>query len=66
VKISDYLDAVKALLIDDILVAEFHISRERSGLSGFPHHIHEGDGTILPGRPVSIFIVLDEIAKCLK
>ncbi len=35
-------------------------------LARFPHHIHVGDGTILPGKPVSIFDTLDEIAKFLK
>ena len=32
-------------------------------LSGFPHHIHEHGGVLLPGQPVSIFDVLDEISK---
>ena len=32
-------------------------------LPGFPYHIHDGPaGTVFPSRPVSIFIVLDEIA----
>jgi hypothetical protein len=32
-------------------------------LSNFPHHIHEGDaGAVIPGKPVSIFAVLDEVA----
>lgn len=36
------------------------------GLSGFPHHVHVGAaGTVVPGQPVSIFVVLDEIARHL-
>jgi hypothetical protein len=35
-------------------------------LPGFPNHVHEGAvGTVSPNRPVSIFIVLDEIASAL-
>ena len=35
-------------------------------LPGFPHHIHDGDtDTVIPGQPVSIFEVLDEIARLL-
>ena len=35
-------------------------------LQGFPHHIHDGPtGTILPGRPTSIFAILDYIAQSL-
>jgi hypothetical protein len=33
-------------------------------LPGFPHHIHDGaTGSVLPGHPMSIFTVLDEIAS---
>jgi hypothetical protein len=32
-------------------------------LPGFPHHVHDGRaGSVVPGKPVSIFLVLDEIA----
>jgi len=35
-------------------------------LPGFPHHVHEGaNGTVSAGQPVSLFIVLDEIARRL-
>ena len=35
-------------------------------LPGFPHHIHDGrKGSVVPGEPVSIFGVLDEIARIL-
>ncbi len=35
-------------------------------LAGFPHHIHDGrNNTVGPGKPVSIFTVLDEIARIL-
>jgi hypothetical protein len=35
-------------------------------LPGFPHHIHEGDPELVtPGRSMSIFAVLDEIARRL-
>ena len=36
-------------------------------LPGFPHHIHDGaSGVVGPGQPVSIFIVLDEVAQRLE
>jgi hypothetical protein len=36
------------------------------GLPNSPHHIHDGRaGSVLPGEPVSIFVVLDEIARLL-
>ena len=31
-------------------------------LPDFPHHIHHGQD-VIPGRPVDIFLVLDEIAR---
>ena len=35
-------------------------------LPGFPHHIHDGrTGSVVPGEPVSIFVVLDEILRFL-
>ncbi len=34
-------------------------------LPNFPHHIHEHDGTVLSGQPVSIFDVLNEITLAL-
>jgi hypothetical protein len=35
-------------------------------LPGFPHHIHDGaTDAVGPGRPVSIFAVLDEVAQRL-
>jgi hypothetical protein len=36
------------------------------GLPGFPHHIHDRrTDSVLSGEPVSIFVVLDEIAQIL-
>ena len=33
-------------------------------LAGFPHHIHIGSaGAVVPGTPVNIFEILDEIAR---
>jgi len=33
-------------------------------LPNAPHHIHDGKtGEVTPGKPISIFVVLDEIAK---
>lgn len=33
-------------------------------MPGFPHHIHYGvTGEVVPGQPMSIFAVLDEIAS---
>jgi hypothetical protein len=35
-------------------------------LPGFPHHVHDGRaGSVLSGTPVSIFLVLDEIARLI-
>jgi len=35
-------------------------------LPGFPHHIHDGRTDMVgPGEPVSIFVVLDKIARLL-
>lgn len=35
-------------------------------LPGFPHHIHDGSsGTVVAGHPISISVVLDEIAQSL-
>ena len=35
-------------------------------LPGFPHHIHDGrTDSVVPGEPVSIFVVLDEIVRFL-
>ena len=33
-------------------------------LPSFPHHIHQGE-EVMPGQPVDIFIVLDEIAQLI-
>lgn len=34
------------------------------GLPGFPHHIHTGQSELaIPGKSISIFAVLDEIAQ---
>ncbi len=124
--VTDYLNAIKERLLEDALIAQFHIRRTRTTLtdghirarlelidgsmlefseyfrltsdgnievltysyhwadenenlirrwdntphypelSGFPHHIHDGvSGTVLPGEPLSIFQVLDDIAKRL-
>lgn len=33
------------------------------GLTGFPHHIHEGpEDVVFPGQPMDIFAVLDSIS----
>jgi hypothetical protein len=35
-------------------------------LPGFPHHVHDGRaGSVVPGEPVSIFLVLDEITRLI-
>jgi len=35
-------------------------------LPGSPHHIHDGHtGKVSPGQPVSIFVVLEEVARLL-
>lgn len=33
-------------------------------LPGFPHHIHDGQRQVVePGRPMSLFAVLDEVVR---
>jgi hypothetical protein len=35
-------------------------------LPGFPHHVHDGRaGSVVPGQPANIFLILDEIARIL-
>lgn len=34
-------------------------------LENFPHHIHEGNDKAIPGKPVNIFAVLEEIASTI-
>jgi hypothetical protein len=35
-------------------------------LPGFPHHIHDGStGSVTRGKPVSIFLILEEITQFL-
>ena len=121
--ILDYFDAIKERLLNDPLIADFHILRERimeteghlrarltledgsmlefseyvrhtaiehlnaviysyhwadaegqirkrwdntpqyPDLPDFPHHIHDGElGTVMPGKPINIFQVLNTIA----
>lgn len=31
----------------------------------FPHHIHIGENEVMPGAPINIFAILDEIAKII-
>ena len=51
---------------DGRLVRRWDNTPHFPGLAGFPHHIHDGSETnVLPGAPVSIFDVLDEIGRQL-
>jgi hypothetical protein len=48
---------------DNLLVKRWDNTPHFPDLSGFPHHIHHGaGGEVTPGRSMSIFAVLDEIA----
>jgi hypothetical protein len=35
-------------------------------LYNFPHHIHTGKDQVVPGKPVNIFDILDEIGKTIQ
>ncbi len=50
----------------DALIRRWDNTPHFPSLPGFPHHIHDGvANTVDPGRPVSIFVVLDEIEQRL-
>jgi hypothetical protein len=34
-------------------------------LKNFPHHVHSGENEVVPGVPINVFIILDEIAKII-
>jgi hypothetical protein len=45
------------------LIRRWDNTPHHPNLTNFPHHVHDGiTGTVLPGYPMSIFAVLDEIA----
>ena len=47
---------------DSQLIARWDNTPHFSDLPGFPDHIHDGaTGEVMPGQPMSIFPVLDEI-----
>lgn len=49
---------------DNELVKRWDDTPHFPDLAGFPHHIHIGStGRVIPGQAMSIFVVLDEIAK---
>ena len=48
------------------LIARWDNTPHFPGLEGFPHHIHRAEGNIvLPGKPMNIFSVLDEIVRTI-
>ena len=51
---------------DGDLVRRWDNTPHFPNMPDFPHHIHDGrTGTVVPGQPMSIFAVLDEIARLL-
>jgi hypothetical protein len=49
---------------EDRLIKRWDNTPHFPKLPGFPHHIHDGE-EVVPGYPVDIFFVLDEIAQSL-
>lgn len=51
---------------DNNLIRRWDNTPHFPDLPGFPHHIHDGvTDEVVPGQPVSIFEVLDQIASLL-
>lgn len=51
---------------DGQLVQRWDNTPHFPSLPGFPDHVHLGsENSVIPGKPVNIFSVLDEIAKAL-
>jgi len=67
VTIAEYLDAIKECLLTSPDVSDFWDNTPHfPGLPGFPHHVHDGrTGTVGPGQPASIFVVLEEVTRLL-
>ncbi len=47
---------------DEELVRRWDNTPHYPNLPGFPHHIHDADGTVVAGTSIDIFRVLDDIA----
>ncbi len=51
---------------DNTLLQRWDNAKHYPNLSGFPHHMHDGDEkNVLPGEPMSLTKVLDQIAARL-
>ena len=49
--------------VNNVLLKRWDNAPHFPDLPGFPHHVHDEDtGKVNPGRPMSIFAILDEIA----
>ena len=49
---------------DENLIRRWDNTPHMPDLPGFPHHIHDGTaGSVVPGKPVNIFSILDEIPQ---
>lgn len=51
---------------NDSLIRRWDNTPHFQNLKNFPHHIHVGENEVVPGEPINIFGVLDEIGKILK
>lgn len=51
---------------DNILLKRWDNAQHYPNLSGFPHHLHDSEEkNVLPGEPMNLFKVLDEISARL-
>lgn len=51
---------------NDILIRRWDNTPHFPKLKNFPHHIHIKEDNVIPGKPIDIFGVLDEIESTLK
>ncbi|GMV32434.1 hypothetical protein FBQ83_07385 [Chloroflexi bacterium CFX5] len=47
------------------LIRRWDNARHFPNMDNFPHHIHLTEDEVIPGKPVNIFNVLDEIEKII-
>ncbi len=51
---------------NDILIRRWDNTPHFPKLRNFPHHVHIGEDEVIPGEPINVFGVLDEIGKKIK
>lgn len=51
---------------DGMLVCRWDNTPHFPHLTGFPHHVHRGEGDAEPGQPVTFLSVLDAIVQTIK